>query len=273
MTGPWDSWIGTIQTGDCLKAMAEMPDACVDMTFIDPPYNLDRPYDSYDDKREAKDYLAWCEAWLKEIYRITKPNGSFWLLIGQKYVSELDVTAKAIGFHQRRHGLWYFTFGLNETRNFTNSHTHWILYAKDQKNFTFNDMAIRVPSARQRIYKDPRASSKGRIPDDTWILRPQEVPGGMLPDHDVFYEPRVCGTYKAKRKTDNQLPEAVVERAILTTSNPDDLTFDPMSGSGTLAVVAERLGRRHLSIELSPAYAAEANARLSAARSAAATPA
>ena len=47
---------------------------------------------------------------------------------------------------------------------------------KDAKKFTFNADQIRVPSARQLVYGDKRANSKGRLPDDTWVLRPQDLP-------------------------------------------------------------------------------------------------
>ena len=44
---------------------------------------------------------------------------------------------------------------------------------------------LRVPSARQLVYADSRADSRGRLPDDTWILRPQDLPDGFRPEEDT----------------------------------------------------------------------------------------
>ncbi len=74
--------------------------------------------------------------------------------------------------------VWYYTFGVNCKANFSRSHTHLFYMVKDPKSFTFNadSPALRVPSARQLVYGDRRANPKGRLPDNTWILRPQDVP-------------------------------------------------------------------------------------------------
>ena len=66
--------------------------------------------------------------------------------------------------------VWYYTFGVNCTRKFSRSHTHLFHFVKDEKDFTFNGDAIRVPSARQLVYGDGRANPVGRLPDDTHYL-------------------------------------------------------------------------------------------------------
>lgn len=51
-------------------------------------------------------------------------------------------------------------------------------------------------------------------------------------------------------------PEALVEPCVLAGSRPGDIVFDPFMGSGTVASVAQRLGRRWLGAELNPEYIA-----------------
>lgn len=51
-------------------------------------------------------------------------------------------------------------------------------------------------------------------------------------------------------------PEALVEPCVLAGSRPGDVVFDPFMGSGTVASVAQRLGRRWLGAELNPDYIA-----------------
>src|SRR5690606_38957268 len=95
----------------------------------------------------------------------------------------------------------YYTFGVNCKYGFSRSHTHLFHFVKDPKKFTFNaaDPEIRVPSARQLVYGDRRANPKGRLPDNTWILRPQDMPDGFQQDGDTWYFPRVAGTFKERQ--------------------------------------------------------------------------
>ena len=147
------------------------------------------------------------------------------------------------------------------------SHAHLFYFVKDPKSFTFNDGSIRVPSARQLVYLDSRADPKGRVPDDTWILRPQDVPDGFAPEGDTWYFPRVCGTFKERAGWHGcQMPEQLLGRIVRACSNEGEVVLDPFAGSGTTLVVAKKLGRRPIGFELSPDYAAQAQARLDAAR-------
>ena len=132
----------------------------------------------------------------------------------------------------------------------------------DPKRFTFNAAAVRVPSARQTTYADRRANPTGKLPDDTWVLRPQEDGSFFQAHEDTWYVSRVCGTFKERTGHPCQMPEAVLERILRVSSNPGDLVLDPFSGSGTTLAVAKRLGRHYLGIELSQEYAERIRQRL-----------
>jgi site-specific DNA-methyltransferase (adenine-specific) len=148
------------------------------------------------------------------------------------------------------------------TKKFNRSHAHIFYYVVDPKRFTFNADVIRVPSARQTTYADRRANPLGKLPDDTWVLRPQEDERFFQPDTDTWYVSRVCGTFKERTGHPCQMPEALLERIIRVASNPGDLVLDPFAGSGTTLVAAKRLGRRYLGIELSGEYADKVRKRL-----------
>jgi site-specific DNA-methyltransferase (adenine-specific) len=161
--------------------------------------------------------------------------------------------------------VWYYTFGVNCRTKFSRSHAHLFHFVKDPKAFTFNTDAIRVPSARELVYADKRANSAGRLPDDTWILRPQDLPEGFAADGDTWYFPRVCGTFKERSGWHGcQMPEQLLGRIIRASSNPGDTVLDPFGGSGTTLAVAKKLDRRFLGCELSEAYAARIRERLAA---------
>jgi site-specific DNA-methyltransferase (adenine-specific) len=104
--------------------------------------------------------------------------------------------------------------------------------------------------------------------DNQFVLRPQDLRNGFPADGDVWYFPRVCGTFKERQGFHGcQMPEQLLGRIIRACSNDGELVFDPFSGSGTTLAVARKLGRKYLGIELSPQYVSESRTRLESIRS------
>jgi site-specific DNA-methyltransferase (adenine-specific) len=252
---------------DCIPGLAALLPGIVDLAFADPPFNIGYEYDVYDDKKERQHYLDWSRAWIAAVHRVLSPTGTFWLAIGDEYAAELKLTSQDVGFHCRSWVIWYYTFGVNCSKKFTRSHAHLFHFVKNAKEFTFRDQELenRVPSARQLVYADARANSTGRLPDDTWILRPQDLPDGFTPGEDTWYFPRVAGTFKERAGFHGcQMPEQLLGRIIRTCSHPGDLVLDPFSGSATTLAVAKKLDRRYLGFDLSADYVRLGLARLSA---------
>ncbi len=292
-----------INRGDCIRGMSELDAGTIDLVFADPPFNIGYEYDKYDDRQDHEKYLAWSRDWMRAVYRSLTPDGTFWLAIGDEYAAELKLIAqgrypglpllddntppeaipkpkprkkrgsKAVtpaatpvapsGFHCRSWVIWYYTFGVHCTHKFTRSHAHLFHFVKDPKQFTFNNMEVRVPSARQLVYGDKQANPKGRMPDDTWILRPQDIPDCFQAKEDTWFFSRVCGTFKERQGWHGcQMPEQLLGRIIKACSNKQDLVMDPFTGSGTTLVVAKKLGRSFTGFELSEDYAKYADERL-----------
>ncbi len=258
--------INHLHHADCLPGLAFLEAARVDLAFADPPFNIGYDYDVYHDRQEGERYLDWCRKWGAEIVRVLKPDGTFWLAIGDEYAAELKlIFQKELGLACRNWVVWYYTFGVHCTRKFARSHAHLFYFVKDPKRFTFDDKAVRVPSARELVYNDARAHPEGRLPDDTWILRPQDLTGGFKPDEDTWYFPRVAGTFKERKGWHGcQMPEQLLGRIIRACSRPGEVVLDPFAGSGTTLAVAKKLGRRWIGFELSENYAAKIEARLAA---------
>lgn len=247
-----------IHQGDCVDLLSQVDRGSVDLVFADPPFNIGYEYDVYDDSQNADDYLKWCRKWIKGVHRALKPNGTFWLAIGDEYAAELKIESQRAGFHCRSWVIWYYTFGVNCVNGFSRSHTHLFHFVKDPKDFTFNrfNPQIRVKSARQLVYADNRANPNGRLPDNTWITRPQDAPQSFSPNHDTWYFARVAGTFKEREGFHGcQMPEQLLARVIRSSSHPQDLVLDPFGGSGTTLCVAKKLGRQWMGFELSPEYA------------------
>jgi DNA modification methylase len=257
--------INTILHGDCIQLMQSLPEHSIDLAFADPPFNIGYEYDLYDDRREREDYLAWSKQWIGAVHRVLKANGTFWLAIGDEYAAELKIASQEIGFHTRSWVIWYYTFGVNCKRKFTRSHAHLFYFVKDPNAFVFreNELENRIPSARQLVYNDKRANSQGRLPDDTWILRPQDMADRFTAEEDTWYFPRVAGTFKERAGFHGcQMPEQLLGRIIRSCSVPGAIVMDPFSGSATTAAVAKKLGRQYLAFDLSAEYVQQGNDRL-----------
>ncbi len=263
------TWINQLHQGDSVQLLQSLPESeRADLVFADPPYNIGFSYDVYDDRKTDDEYLNWSRAWMEGVHGALKPDGSFWLAIGDEYVAELKRVACQVGFQLRSWVIWYYTFGVNCKANFSRSHTHLLYFIKDGKKFTFNNQDIRVPSARQLVYKDARAEHSGRLPDNTWILRPQDARnGGFMPDHDTWFFPRVAGTFKERAGFHGcQMPEQLLGRIIRCCSPSGGIVLDPFAGSGSTLLVAKKLGRSYLGFELSEEYVRLAGERINRVR-------
>ena len=249
--------------GDCIQKLGRLPAGCADLVFADPPFNIGYGYDVYDDRRAKADYLAWTEKWLAAVDHVLAPHGSLFLAIGDEFVAEHKVRLDALGLTMRNWIVWHYTFGVNCSKKFNRSHAHILYYVRDPKNYTFNPDAVRVPSARMTTYADRRANPVGKLPDDTWVLRPQESDAHFTAADDTWHVPRVCGTFGERLGHHPcQMPEAVLDRIIRVASEKGDLVIDPFAGSGTTLAVAKKLGRQYLGVELSEQYADGVRKRL-----------
>lgn len=254
-----------ILLGDSIALLNQGQGGWADLVFADPPFNIGYLYHGYNDKRNTNDYLKFSTEWMQAVHKALKPNGSFYLAIGDEYAADLCVIARRqIGFHMRNWIIWHYTFGQQTRMMFAKSHTHILYFTKDKENFTFNADAVRVASARQTTYGDKRANAKGKLPDDTWYLRPQETPEPFFAeDCDTWNVSRVCGTFKEREGWHGcQMPMGVLNRIIKASSNSGDLVLDPFNGSGTTVIAAALLGRDYIGIDQSEEYVNHARKRL-----------
>jgi DNA modification methylase len=258
-----------ILQGDSIEILNKAEEGWADLVFADPPFNIGYLYHGYDDQRDVNEYLDFSRNWMKAVHRALKPTGSFYLAIGDEFAADLCVIARReLGFHMRNWIVWHYTFGQQTKKKFAKSHTHILYFTKSgpgsEEGFTFNADAVRVASARQTTYADNRANPKGKLPDDTWYLRPQETPEPFFAgDGDTWNVSRVCGTFKEREGWHGcQMPIGVLNRIIAASSNPGDVVLDPFNGSGTTVVAAAMMGRKYVGIDQSAEYVGYARKRL-----------
>jgi len=238
--------LNRIVCGDCIEILTKERKPFADLIFADPPFNIGYKYDNYYDKVKKKNYIAWTTEWMSVCREVLKPHGSFYIAIGDDYAANVKIIGDELGLIMRNWIIWHYTFGQQTKNKFARAHTHILYFVRDEKDFTFNDGAVRVPSDRQLIYDDRRADPRGKMPDDVW---------------SEFS--RVCGTFKERQGWHPcQMPESLLSRIVAVSSNPGDCVLDPFSGSGTTAAVACRLGRNYVGIEISEEYTEKARNRL-----------
>ena len=231
-----------VHQGDALEILRQYSDNSVDLVFADPPYNLEKSYNTYNDEQTTKEYLDWCNAWLAEYARILKPTGSLYVLNLPRWTMyHADFLNKHLHFQN-----WIVWDALSEPRGkLMPAHYGLLFYTKSPDNFTFNfkdlpsieidgrHYCLRASCIRER--KLNGQDEKERLTDIWWDIH------RLKHRRDRDYHP--C-----------QLPDKLLERIIKLSSNPGDIILDALAGTGTTAVVAARLGRRYVAIDIDPGY-------------------
>jgi site-specific DNA-methyltransferase (adenine-specific) len=249
---------------DFLKQAPKIMDGFAELIIADSPYNYGQAYTSYFDSLPHREFMSWVRRCLRECCRLLAAHGSIFIFAPDEWVSEVDVFCRqTLMLFRRSWIVWYYTFGVCNQKNFSRSHTHILYYSKAQTKFTFNDQAVRVPSARQLVYNDRRQHPRGKQPDNTWILLRDQLEPVMTPDQDTWLESRICGTFKERGKeSPNQIPLAVMERIVLACSKVGDMVLDPFCGTGSSGVASVYHGRRYLGIDISSTCIKESTKRL-----------
>lgn len=235
-------YLNKIVKGDCIELFKAIPDESVDITFADPPFNLKKKYNSHKDSLDLQDYLEWCEKWIIEMVRVTKPTGSIFLHNIPKWLTHYaSILNKIADF---RHWISWDAPTTPMGKTLQPSHYGILYYAKNIKQNKFYE--IRHPHKRCRkcsyLHKDYGGKKAGLHPfgplvSDVWtdIHRVK---------HNKYRDEHPC-----------QLPIHLLERIILMSTDEGDTVLDPFSGTGTSAVAAKRLGRNYIGFELDDKYA------------------
>ena len=236
------SFINRLICGDAVKEMSKLPEASVDLVVADPPYNLGKDYGNNRDLMAWHEYEQFTRAWLSEALRVLKPDGSLYVFMGVRFISRLFIILED-EFKLNFNGwiTWHYTQGMGRKTGFSPRHEDILCFTKTQ-NFTFNLDDVRIP---QKYYRE-RNNMAGANPGDVWQF-----------SHVHYSNPE-------REDQPTQKPEALLERIIRASSNPNDLVLDPFVGSGTTCRVAKALGRKWLGIDINPEYIEMSQRRLDA---------
>ena len=242
MTPPPEAWSGphgTLYHGDCLELLPTISDNTFDVVFADPPFNLGKDYGrGVRDDLKDHEYLEWCRAWLAECVRVLVPGGALWLYNLPRWNVELGHQLNEAGMMFRHWVAIELKMVLPIQGRLYPSHYSLLYYTKGKpKSF----LRPRIPIQLCR-------HCGGEIKDYGGHRNKMNPEGVNVSDVWTDITPvRHRGT---KTRGANQLNEKMVERVLAISSTENDTVFDPFGGSGTTYVVAERMHRRWVGIEL-----------------------
>ena len=253
---PLSEALDRILVGDCVENLRRLPDACIDLVFADPPYNLqlegtltrpdasvvDAVDDDWDKFASFADYDAFTRAWLAECRRVLKPNGTLFVIGSYHNIFRVGTALQDLGFWLLNDIVWRKANPMPNFRGrrFTNAHETMIWASRDAKakGYTFNYEALKAGNEDCQVRSD-------------WFM-PLCTGGERLKGDD------------GAKAHPTQKPEALLARIVMAASNPGDVVLDPFFGTGTTGAVAKKLGRRYIGLERDPSYIAHAERRLAA---------
>jgi site-specific DNA-methyltransferase (adenine-specific) len=239
--GKIEKYTNKIIQGDCLELFKDIPDNSVDMTFADPPFNLKKKYTSYTDSLEFQEYLNWCEQWISEMVRVTKPTGSIFLHNIPKWLTYYATFLNK--FAHFKHWISWDAPTAPMGKSLQPAHYGILFYGKELKDTKIYE--LRHPHKRDR--------KQGYLLKDYGGKKDKLHPFGPLVS-DVWTDIHRIKHNKKRDPHPCQLPIHLLDRLILLSTDENDIILDPFSGTGTTAISAKRLGRRYIGFELDKEY-------------------
>jgi site-specific DNA-methyltransferase (adenine-specific) len=240
---------------DILEAVQCLPDQFVDLLVLDPPYNLTKTFNQTECKKlPLPDYADWLGKWFAALRRMLKPTASVYIC--SEWTSSSAVFAVAEKhFIVRNRITWEREKGRGSLSNWKNC-SEDIWFCTVSENYTFNVDAVKLKRKVMAPYTNEAGSPKDWDSDSEGNFRLTH-PSNLWTDITVPF-------WSMPENTDHptQKPEKLMAKIVLASSNPGNVVLDPFLGSGTSSVVAKKLGRRYVGIDLEETFCCLAEKRL-----------
>ncbi len=233
---------------DSIEFLKMLPAKSIDMIFADPPYNLSNGgFTVHAGKRVSVNKGKWDKSsgleadfsfhvqWIKECYRVLKPNGSLWISGTYHSIYQCGYAVQQLGYKILNDIAWFKPNAAPNLsgRYFTASHETLLWARKDPKGkHTFNYQDMKNGNWHER----DMIKNEGKQMRSVWAI----------------------GTPKAVEKKfgkhPTQKPLALLERIVLSSTNPGDIIIDPFTGSSTTGISAIESGRKFIGIDTESEY-------------------
>jgi len=250
--------------GDNLELLPQLPNECVDLIYLDPPFFSNHNYEviwgdeaevrSFEDRWEGgiQVYINWMKERVAHLHRVLKPTGSLYLHCDWHAAHRLRGMLDDVFGENRFQNecIWYYRGGGVSPNRWGRRHDTIFFYTKGDE-WTFNVDPVRTECSESvmesspsrydksyranKVYSGYRPNPLGKHPDDVWPIQP------LMPSDRT-----------ERLGYPTQKPETLLERILLASSNKGDVVLGPFCGCGTTIAVAERLGREWIGMDISP---------------------
>ena len=239
--------------GDCVEVMNSLPENSIDMIFADPPYNLSNDgYTVHAGKRVSVNKGTWDKSagtendftfhqkWIEACKRVLKDDGTIWISGTYHSIYACGYALQLQDFRMLNDIAWYKPNAAPNLgcRMFTASHETLIWASKSKKSkHTFNYSAMREGNFPGDMIKNP-----GKQMRSVWsIITPSK-------------------SEKLYGKHPTQKPLKLLDRIVLSSTNPGDVVLDPFCGSSTTGVAAILNNRKFIGIDLDDKFLTDLSA-------------
>lgn len=240
---------------DVFDLLPKLPEQSVDLMFADPPYNLTKSFNDRKFKKISIDkYSEWLDSWLGLTLRILKPTASIYICGDWRSSTAIHRLGEKYFIPQNRI-TWEREKGRGAKSNWKNcSEDIWFFTVSE--NYYFNVDAVMLKRQVIAPYTDRNGDPKDWTETENGRFRVTH-PSNLWTDLTVPY-------WSMPENTDHptQKPEKLLAKIVLASSRENDLVFDPFNGSGTTTVVASKLGRHYLGVDIDDTYCCLAQKRL-----------
>ena len=249
--------------GDSYEVLKTIPSDSIDLIITSPPY-ADQRKKTYGGIHPDK-YVEWFLPISEELLRVLKPTGTFILNIKEKvvkgerstYVIELILEMKKQGWLWTEEFIWHKknSYPGKWPNRFRDSWERLLQFNKNRK-FNMYQEEVMVPVGDWAKTRLKKLSQRDKIRDESkvgsgfgknisnWIGREKAYPTNVL--H--------LATECNNKKHSAAFPESLPEWFIKLFTKPEDTVLDPFMGSGTTNIVAQRMSRHSIGIEIIPEY-------------------
>jgi len=249
-----NSLLGKTICSDTMEILPQLPKGFSDLVIVDPPYNLSKDFNGTKFKRMSDtDYREYLESWIPAVLSTLKPSGTIYVCCDWKNSSPVyDILSKHT-FVQNRI-TWQREKGRGTKFSWKNA-TEDIWFCTPSKDYYFDVESVKQ---KRRVIAPYKVDGKPKDWDET------EDGNFRLTHPSNFWDDISIPYWSMPENTDHptQKPEKLIAKLVLASSKPGDIVFDPFMGSGTTSVVAKKLDRKYLGIEINEEYCCWAEKRL-----------
>ncbi len=255
-----EDFVGNIFNEDCLKTMARLPEECIDLVVTSCPYDSLREYNGYD-----FDFHSIAQ----ELYRIMKKGGVVVWIVGDSTGANGE---SGTSFRQALYFKDVCGFNLHDTMIYQKSAPSYPASTRYHQVFEYCFILSRGKPKAVNLLRD----RKNKWPGTWGMSSSRQVNGKFVQGGKIKYEEfgirfniwRINNGYNFSTKDKEAhshpaiFPEELARDMILSWSNPGDIVYDPLLGSGTTMKMAELTGRYSFGSEVSKEYCGIAGGRL-----------